>query len=434
MELDLKQVIREPKNILIVPAINSDFDLISASVALAFYLKNSGKKVTVSSQFLYGTPYFSKKLKKEGINIASSNLYKNYEIRISPKIQVHYIEHTSSENETVLDLFTESQTDLKQENLIVNEKKPSFDLTVIIGANNPENLGFFFDQNRHLFVQSKYIMIAEDVLQDKRTNLVLIKKGKYSSSMFSILKTLKPSPDYDILTWILAGIVWRTDNYQTNIYQDMFQETSELIQMGADYKIAQDYNLKIVKSNITQVQKIIWQNFNSNDQGLFWSQIPKTIEVDEMIITNFLFSFSENPKCKVALLIIEKENYKQVFIKTNTSDIKLKNLVLSLGGKGTNKQGVFTTIMSDTEIITTIRTSLFGEISDDKSSDMSSDMPADFSKEKAADKPETKQTEQSSKPVPKSTPKPAETPAAAENYDPLAPAKTPLKPINLDNF
>ncbi len=232
-----KNLINQSENIYLIPAENTE--AISSALALFYTLKDLGKNVNII------TENFPENLKFLLPDLNFISYPKNFVISIPNKVaNVSQVFYEKNEEAVKIHLTVESGN-IKKDNIsfYFSETKP--DLIITVGVDDYlkdldgrlNSFGFLLD--------SPILNIDSSQNNKKFGKINLVEDSPLSETVFSLIKEIAQSIKKEAADSLLASIIIFTDNFQKNISAEIFQDSSLLMNCGADFKnISEKLKLK----------------------------------------------------------------------------------------------------------------------------------------------------------------------------------------------
>jgi len=417
----MKTKFAEAKSIVIVPDEKIDLDLIAASISLGLTLKDASKKVSILlNDNIYPT--------------FLANIISPYGLKfIEPNKPNDYIISLKDQNVLVEEVRWEQKGD--QINIVITTKKGEIntnkasiqkigykpDLIIVIGRNNlrkkvPE---FISQLNQEKFF---YINLKGNNQLSIDNQFTLKQTSSLSELIKKFLDNNNLEPTDIVATYLLTGIIWCTNNFQTKTNYSTFQTVLELLDMGASYSIASDKANKNLKLIETKLIIEILKNIKITRDKVAFSKVTtnfvKNIKFDEIIFRNWNLSFYITD-VKVSVILIDTKDGTLVYVHSNKPNIIQADKVVSeFEGKGDRHDAYFASTKSINTLENELKLKISVCLTDTAEKErLETKINADFETEvKRASTIEKKQPTRAER---------------KKNTEPLTPANTFPEPIKL---
>lgn len=242
---ELKSRLSQLNRILIVLPQNLNDDNLAAGLALSLSLKHSGKKVDVVST---GTPLVSHS-NLFGLGDVKNEVSKagggNFIISLDGVVDTSGTMASQIPALDKLDWYPEgSKLNLvfhvvpgqrfEPTNIASRHEEAGYDLTVVLGTANLNELGTLFTSNSQYFAQTQVVNIDNNQANSffGFANIVDPNASSLSEMVAQILPSLTLNMDRDTASNIIAGIYSATNNLTQKINPDTFMAVSQAVQVG----------------------------------------------------------------------------------------------------------------------------------------------------------------------------------------------------------
>ena len=284
MELSPRQQICElvdkSDSILICLPKNPSGDAIASSLAVFLILEKLGKKATlvcptaIPENFLFLPASQNIIHKLEGVK----------EYVISLGVERKNLEQLRYEvNDHHLNIFITAKNGdlekrLENENIKLEPAKFKYDLVMVLGVQDIENLGNVYDENSELFFETPIINIDHHPSNEYfgKVNLVEITASSTAEIITAIYPLLREDVlDEKIATLLLAGIISSTESFQNkNTTPNSLTAAASLIAAGADQQKIIRYLFKTKPVSVLKLMGKIMADLKYNSHyKLAWSII-----------------------------------------------------------------------------------------------------------------------------------------------------------------
>lgn len=350
--------IKKSETVLVCVGKNPDGDALGSALGLYLALKKMGKKADIVSptavlkeySFLPSADVITHKL--EGVRdfILSLNIDKE---------KLHQLRYEVQDNK--LRIFITAQSDnLEEKDIVLESARFKYDLIVILGTSDLENLGNIYDENSDLFYEAPVINIDHNPSNEYfgKINLVDVTASSTSEIIFNLIVDLKEDLISDqIATNLLEGIIFKTNSFQNkNTTPKAFLAAASLVTKGADKQEIIRYLYKTKSISTLKLMGKIMSNLKYNSKyKLGWSILSE--DGDDFIKANASPEklglavrelANSSPEFDLMLLIC-KMGEKVSGIINFSEKLRVDNLVKMLDGKIEENQIVFVSDETETK-------------------------------------------------------------------------------------
>lgn len=241
---EVKTRLPSANRVLIVLPQNLNTDNLAAGLALFLSLKNTGKKVDVVST---GTPVVSQS-NLYGIGDVKTNVSKsgagNFIVSLDGVVDttgtmqkvpaLENVDWYPEGNKLNVVFHVVSGQRFEPTNISWGHEEAGYDLTLVVGCQNLNELGDLFISNSQYFAQSQVINIDINPLNSYFgfSNVVDPQASSLSEIVAHILPSLTLNMDQDAASNIIAGIYSATNNLTYKVNPDTFLAVSQAVQIG----------------------------------------------------------------------------------------------------------------------------------------------------------------------------------------------------------
>lgn len=349
----IKQLIKDKKNILITFDKNQKGDAIASASALLLFLKKLDKRVDVISSD-FSAPKTLQFIK--GINeIKSKPEYlRQFVINIDTKESgIHELSYDFKDKQLRI-FVTPKNGFYKTEQLTTGKTDFKYDLIITLGTPDFISLGDLYINNTELFFEIPIINIDNNASNEHygHINLIDLTATTTSELIYNLINNLDEYlVDEDIATSILTGIISNTHSFKNeNISPKTLETASKLINIGADrdFIIKQLYRTRSVATLRLWGQALSAIEFN-DDVGLVCTVITKNDVIKSGATTNDIPEIieellSNSPEAKMTLLLFEdgeQEIYTVKGIFVTDKQYNAKNILSKYNPIGSEHQVIF---------------------------------------------------------------------------------------------
>lgn len=238
-----QNLIERSQAISIFLARNIDEDGFGAGLALFYTLKKMGKNVNLFFEKI--PPKFQFLLNNlSAADPKPADFFKKFIISINTSGK-EILEMFYEKNEKDLKIYlTLNGGEITERDIAFSSFNPSppqkSDLVITLGAQSLEDLGIFFEQNPNLFYELPILNIDNYPSNENfgEINLIEITSPSLSEILTDLIKTLGLNLiDNDLATFLLAGILFASQNFQNpKTRPKTFETASFLVEKGADHQ------------------------------------------------------------------------------------------------------------------------------------------------------------------------------------------------------
>lgn len=351
--------IDKASNILLVFSSDWEADAVAGSLALYLYLKKTNKKITLAStknerrqrnlSFLPGSNDIKNDLNHLRKFIVSLNI---------SKTKVSQIKYVIEQNQLNFIVSPESGW-FEPKDVSTRAGDFTYDLIIVIGANDLESLGEIYDNNIEFFYKTPVINLACEAANEEfgQVNLIDINTSTVSELIYNLLKQKNGHLlDENIATNLLAGIILQTRNFKKGkLTPETLIATSQLIKLGGrrDEIVSQLYRDRRI-SDLKIWGKIL-QSLKVEKNGLAWSKLQYSdfentglsIESLKDLIEELMSGLNET---EIVLILIEREHNTDL-IAFSIKNANAHKYLKRFGAKGNNKVAVAKSSAKPDEVI-----------------------------------------------------------------------------------
>lgn len=349
--------INKSETILICISKNPSGDALGAALGFYLALKKLGKKADIVSPTAVLDKYSF--LPSSNVITHKPEGARDYILSIDiNKEKLQQLRYEAKDNK--LKIFITAQNGgLNEKNIAFESSKFRYDLIIVLGTSDLENMGNVYDENPELFYETVIVNIDHNPSNEYfgKINLVDVTASSTAEIAYDTISNLAGELiDEHIATSLLAGIISATESFQNkNTTPKAFLTAAALVTKGAKKQEIIRCLYKTKSISTLKLMGKIMSNLKYNSQyKLGWSVIDK----DDFIKIN---ASSENlslvvkelanssPEFDLMLLLYKKDDDIGGIINF-MEKMPVHNLVKSLEGKIDNNQVIFTTEESSTEL------------------------------------------------------------------------------------
>ena len=340
--------ITKSETILLCVNKNPNGDALGAAFGLYLALKRLGKKTDVVSptailekySFLPSSNLITHKLEGARDYIFTVDIKKD---------KLQQLRYEVQDNKLKI-FITAKSGDLDEKNAALESSKFKYDLIIILGTSDLENLGDIYDNNPELFYEAPVINIDNNPSNEYfgKINLVDVAISSTSEMVYNLITNLDEKLFNDqIATNLLAGIISKTDSFQNkNTTPKAFLAAASLITKGANKEDIIRYLYKTKSISIIKLMGTIMSTLKYNSQyKLGWSVITKNeLEKTNATLGNLSLVVNElansSPEFDMMLLLY-KNNGKTNGIVNFSEKLEASALAKLLNGTIQDNQIIF---------------------------------------------------------------------------------------------
>ena len=266
MTEEIKKIIREAKNICVIPSQNNEPESLTATLALFYTLKELGKNVNLI------TENFPEKFNFLVPSLDFISLPKNFVISIPRSLaDVSQIYYEKNEHDLKIHLTVE-KGQIKKEHIYFYFSDAKPDLIITLGIQDfqkeleskLDSFGFLLD--------APLLNLDNQEGNKKFGAMNVIENKSLSEITLELIKSLDENAiKKDVANCILAGLIIHYENFKSKkTSPEIFEIAAQLIKKGAD---RQQIIENLYKTTIQEISFLgkIFQNLNMDDNNLSFS-------------------------------------------------------------------------------------------------------------------------------------------------------------------
>lgn len=339
--------INKSETILICISKNPTGDALGAAMGFYLALKKLGKKADVACptgilnkyEFLPSANLISHKLEGAKDYILSLDIDKEtlqqlrYEVS-DKKLRIY---------------ITAKNGELKENDISIESSKFKYDLVIVIGTEDLENLGNVYDDNSELFYETPVVNIDHNPSNEYfgKINLVDVAASSSCEIVFNLISSINEKLfDENIATNLLAGIISETESFQNkNTTPKAFLAAASLVSFGANKQNIVRYLYKTKSISLLKLMGKVMSNLKYSSQyKLGWSVIDENFSSENSNYDNLKMAVKElsgsSPEFNLLFVLFRKDNAINGIV--NFSEKKpIEALAKSLGGEIDDGQIIF---------------------------------------------------------------------------------------------
>jgi len=341
--------INKSETILICVGKNPNGDALGSALGFCSALKKIGKKVDIVSptallekySFMPSSNIITHKLEGARDYILSVNINKNELQQLRYEVQ----------NSKLKIFITASAGDFKENDIALESSKFRYDLIIIFGSQDLENLGNIYDENPELFYETPVINIDHNPSNEYfgKINFVDVASSSTAEITFNLISEIGENLlDEQIATNLLTGIIYETGSFQNkNTTPKAFLAAASLVAKGANKQDIIRYLYKTKSISTLKIMGKVMSNLKYNSRyKLGWSTIKKADFVKTGASQENLSSAvkelaNSSPEFNLMFLLYEDSSNVKGIINF-VENPSIEELAKSLNGSVENSQIIFT--------------------------------------------------------------------------------------------
>jgi len=341
--------INKSETILICVGKNPNGDALGSALGFCSALKKIGKKVDIVSptallekySFMPSSNIITHKLEGARDYILSVNINKNELQQLRYEVQ----------NSKLKIFITASAGDFKENDIALESSKFRYDLIIIFGSQDLENLGNIYDENPELFYETPVINIDHNPSNEYfgKINFVDVASSSTAEITFNLIFEIGENLlDEQIATNLLTGIIYETGSFQNkNTTPKAFLAAASLVAKGANKQDIIRYLYKTKSISTLKIMGKVMSNLKYNSRyKLGWSTIEKadfakTGASQENLSSAVKELANSSPEFNLMFLLYEDSSNVKGIINF-VENPSIEELAKSLNGNMENSQIIFT--------------------------------------------------------------------------------------------
>lgn len=340
--------INKSETILICVGKNPNGDALGSALGFCSALKKMGKKVDVVSP----TAILEKYSFLPSANIITHKLEgaRDYILSVGiGKDKLQQLRYEVQDNKLKI-FITANAGNMEETDLALESSKFRYDLLIIFGSQDLENLGDIYDENSELFYESPVINIDHNPSNEYfgKINLVDVSSSSTAEITFGLISEIgEKLLDEQIATNLLTGIIYETNSFQNkNTTPKAFLTAASLVAEGANKQDIIRYLYKTKSISTLKLMGKIMSNLKYNNQyKLGWSIMEKDDFIKTAAIQEDLSSVvkelaNSSPEFDTVFLLYESNDDIYGIINFSKKPL-LENLAKTFNGKIENEQIIF---------------------------------------------------------------------------------------------
>jgi len=274
------KLVKDSKNILITFTNDWNGDAVASALAMHLFLKKINKQSDIIADKPQQKSIYSFLPTFDNIIFYSQSL-NNFIISVDiDNIKIKKIKY-KIENNFLKFIISPEKGILKKENIIFESDKNKYDLIITLDSPDLESLGKIYEYNNNFFYQTPIINISNRTSNEGfgQINKIDISSVSTTEILFNLFNLSKNLINEDIATCLMAGIIFKTENFKTqNITPQLLSFSSQLISIGARreeivnkiYRSRPFNTLKLWGRALAKLSseldnKLIWTTITEND-------------------------------------------------------------------------------------------------------------------------------------------------------------------------
>lgn len=234
----LEQLFQTSQDILILLPSHPDGDTLSAGWALALYLEQHEKSVTVAADSISEVKTRYPFLQEPKQVVESLSGARDFILSFNTKYNKIIGMRTEESGEEYRIYITPEHGSVDPRDFSFIPAKFKFDLVIVIGSPDKEHLGKLYEDNADIFYEAPVVNIDYHANNEHfgQINFTDLTASSCSEIVTGILEKMDQSPiGEDVSECLLAGIILATDSFQKkNTTPRALHTASHLMDCGAD--------------------------------------------------------------------------------------------------------------------------------------------------------------------------------------------------------
>lgn len=272
----IQDQIKKNETVLICIGKNPEGDAIGSGLALCAALKKMGKKADIISpsailekySFMPDSEFIAHKLQGARDYVFSLDIDKEKLQQLRYEVEEHKLKI----------YITAKNGEINKDKIALDSSRFNYDLIIVLGVSDLENLGSVYDENPELFYDIPVVNIDHNPSNEYfgKVNLVDVAASSTAEIVYGIISNLGEGLiDERIATNILAGVIAETDSFQNkNTTPKAFMTAASLIAKGANKQDIIRYLYKTKSVSMLKLMGKAMAGLKYNSQyKLAWSVI-----------------------------------------------------------------------------------------------------------------------------------------------------------------
>lgn len=350
--------VKKSETILICVGKNPSGDALGSALGFCSALKKMGKKV----DFVSPTAVLEKYSFMPSSNIITHKLEGARDYVLSVNVEKDKLQQLRYEvRDNKLKIFiTANAGDMKKSDVMLESSKFRYDLIVIFGLQDLENLGSIYDDNSELFYETPVVNIDHNPSNEYfgKINFVDVASSSTAEIVFNLISEMEEELlDEQIATNLLTGIIYETDSFQNkNTTPKAFLAAASLVAKGANKQDIIRYLYKTKSISTLKLMGKIMSNLKYNSQyKLGWSIIEKDdfakIGASQEGLSSVVRELANSSPEFSLMLLLYRNNGGISGIINFAEKLPVESLAKLLGGSIEHRQIVFTSKEEDVELV-----------------------------------------------------------------------------------
>lgn len=340
--------INKSETILICISKNPAGDALGAAMGFYLALKKLGKKTDV----VCPTGMLSKFEFLPSSNLISHKLEgaKDYVLSLDiDKERLQQLRYEVSDRKLRI-YITAKSGELSENDISIESSKFKYDLVIVIGTGDLENLGNIYDDNSELFYEAPVINIDHNPSNEYfgKINFVDVAVSSCSEIVFNLISSIDEKLfDENVATNLLAGIISETESFQNkNTTPKAFLAAASLVSHGANKQNIIRYLYKTKSISLLKLMGKVMSNLKYNSQyKLGWSVLDEDFAGENANFENLRTAIIElngsSPEFDL-LFVLFRQNGQVKGLVNFSEKTPIETLAKSLDGEIDNGQIIFT--------------------------------------------------------------------------------------------
>ncbi len=286
----IKEFLEISKKVIIVTDPNADFDQFAGFIALAKFLRDEQKEVSLLFPKNTKTNLFLKLFPTEDIKVMDKTACDSFIVSLRKNGAV-VKEVKWQEDQGKINIYVTTQKgDIDSENVNIKPNMNVFDAIILFGIEDLEKAKNYFALEDSFFNKGKTIQIG-NLHKDQGAYKFNEVSDIYSVLVYKLAHDLGIKISGMIQTDLLSGILWKTKGLFRVSDKSVVEVICELSKSQANIKAAQDKAFRQNTMQDMQILDLVIKNLNINSDNVAYSVIhnaqTKGVNLDFIISSNW---------------------------------------------------------------------------------------------------------------------------------------------------
>jgi nanoRNase/pAp phosphatase (c-di-AMP/oligoRNAs hydrolase) len=332
----MEEFIKKAKKILIAIPIYADYDRFCAGVALAHIFNMQSKQVSLVIPDNAQVKKLLQLFPTQDIKVITKTDPDSYIVSLS-KEQAVIKDVKWKEEQGKINIFITTEKGALSKNAVTIRPNYSlFDAIITVGVSSLKEIGEFYDKNQRAFPRNKILQIGN---LNRKVGLYQFEEDGfiYSELAYKLCRSIGYEIDGELLTNLLAGVLWKTDGLNRVDDSGVVSTIAELVESGANLKNASIKAFKNISLRDTRLLADLMKNIEISDNGILFSIIKgankKALNSQELINSSWAL-LDRVEDAEICVLFIEETNSNFVVISTRSHNaMKISRAFSPVGDK-----------------------------------------------------------------------------------------------------